>query len=184
MSGAGTKSESSHREPLSAPILFWGLLLLGTSGLAPAILLPQWRAYESTCVAEQREQHRHQRMADAVAQERRLLDGLRTDPALVERVAQRDLSVRPMGGDIVPVSAATHVPEGGDEGFVPAPVAPPTWVQPTLARLPALDYDAVFCEPPTRTIIIVLSLGVMCTALLLYGRSGRARPASTEPVAE
>ncbi len=181
MSAAATSPAPSHREPLSAPILFWGLLLLGTSGLAPAILLPQWRAYESMCVAEQREQHRHQRMAEGVAAERRLLDGLRTDPALVERVAQRDLSVRPLGGDIVPVATATDAVEGAGEAFVPGPVAPPTWMQPTLARLPALDYDAVFCEPPTRTIIIVSSLGVMCTALLLYGRSGRARPASTRP---
>lgn len=184
MSAAATSPAPSHREPLSAPILFWALLLLGTSGLAPAILLPQWRAYQGMCVAEQREQHRHQRMADAVAQERRLLDGLRTDPALVERVAQRDLSVQPAGGDIVPVAAVAEVVEGADEGFVPSPVPAPTWMQPTLARLPLLDYDAVFCKPPTRTIVIALSLGVICTALLLYGRSGRARPASTEPATE
>ncbi|MCC7293892.1 MAG: hypothetical protein IT449_17675 [Phycisphaerales bacterium] len=184
MSAAATSPALPHREPLSAPILFWGLLLLGTSGLAPAILLPQWRAYESMCVAEQREQHRHQRMAEAVAQERRLLDGLRTDPALVERVAQRDLSVQPVEGDIVAVAAAAEVVESTDAGFVPAPVPAPTWMQPTLARLPSLDYDAVFCEPPTRTVIIVSSLGVICTALMLYGRSGRARPASTEAAAD
>ncbi|GMU36633.1 MAG: hypothetical protein KJ057_08315 [Phycisphaerae bacterium] len=163
-------SESVVREPASAPFLFWMLVLLGMSGLAPAVLLPEWRAYQHIRVTEQREQFARERLADAVAAERRLLDGLRTDPALLSRIAQRDLRTAPADAEVVQVPVEGLASAGATPGFRPAPVDPPAWVRRWTDRLPVLNYDAVFCESPSRPVIIAMSLTLICAALVLYGR--------------
>lgn len=160
-------------EPVSAPFMFWSLVLLGMCGLTPAILLPQWRAYQRSVIAEQHENYLREQMTLAVQRERQMLDALRTDPALIRRIAQRELNL--LRGNIQTISVdpswMEHLPlERDEQTFTPRPVDLPDPLRRWVALLPDMNYDAVFCEPPTRTLVIAMSIGLICAALLLYGR--------------
>lgn len=180
--GVGAGADASRirsggvAEPLSAPIMFWGLVLLGMCGLAPAILLPQWRAYQRSAVAEQLEHFRYEQMAQAVQRERQMADALRTDPALLSRIAQRELNLRPDNVESVPVEASAigDATEPSVQEFEPVPVELPVPLRRWVALLPDLNFDAVFCEAPTRTLVMAMSVGLICAALVLYGRPMRA----------
>ncbi|MFQ5412909.1 MAG: hypothetical protein ACE5E6_00480 [Phycisphaerae bacterium] len=65
------------------------------------------------------------------------------------------------------VEASADDPAAGDARAVapmPAPLAA------AVSHLPDLDYDAVFCDPPTRRVVMVMSVAVLVTAFALFGR--------------
>jgi cell division protein FtsB len=90
-----------------ATVVFWLLLAMGLATFAPCVLLPQWRQYQALSVAEQMAQHRLDVLRSRIDKEQRLLDALRSDPAVVARFAQRDLGYRRPYEQVVKVSAAT-----------------------------------------------------------------------------
>ncbi len=154
--------------------MFWGLLLLAAAGLAPSLLLPEWRQYEALKIAEQIEQAEITALETELARQKRLLDAVRLDPAVVYRLAERDLGIQTEPGSYVPVRP---VVDGSDAPppFTPQPVEPPPWIASFTSHLPDLDYDAAFCEPRSRNAMIVMSTAVLCVAFSLYGR--RREPA-------
>ena len=64
--------------------------------------------------------------------------------------------------------------ESPDEAFTPVPVRPPPAVARVLSHLPDYDYDAVFCNRKTGVIIMVMSMALIGTAFVLFGRRLRA----------
>ena len=153
--------------------VFWLLVLMGLSTFAPCVILPEWRDYERLRVAEQAQRHELDTLEKRVEDERRMLDAMRGDPAVIGRFAQRDLSFRRIGERVVhvsvPMAASTHM--ATSVPFAPEPVRPPAFLQPVLSRLPNLDYDAVFCDDETRLIVMVMSVSLIGIAFGLF--SGR-----------
>lgn len=147
-------------------LVAWGLLFMAVATFAPAVVLPEWRAYQASRIALQAEQHRLDAMTDVVARERRLVELIQTDPGVVTRIALREYGAKPRGQRVVSVPVDIE-PTSIDRPFVPAAVNPPELVSRATQHLPDLDYDAVFCDPQTRLIVIALSVTLMGVAVWL-----------------
>lgn len=168
-----TPSRTSER------FIFWSLVCLSFATFAPCVILPEWRALQVLEVAKQREQHRLQVVLAAIDKEERLLEAMRSDPVIIDRVVQRDLKYQRAGERVVRVAlperrmdvatadADTRV---ADESFEPKPVPPPAAVARALAILPTLDYDRIFCDEESRPMIMCMSVALLLVAFALYGR--------------
>lgn len=167
-------TEAAVVRSVGAPV-FWFLILMGIATFAPCIIVPEWRNYQAAKLAEQREQHRVDRLKMLVERERKQLDAIQNDPTAVARLAQRDLGFHRPGETVVPVPVpdAVHHPElagPDDDEFVPAPVPAPAWFSRAFWWLPDMNYDAVFCDPTTRPIVMLMSLSVIVVAVVLFHR--------------
>lgn len=169
--------DSIARSAPPAPAVFWLLVVLGFCGLAPCILLPEWRELQAIRLIEQQERHKVDLLKEAVAREERGLELLQTDPGAVARLARRDLRFHDPGETMVHVPVAFATGAFG-QPFTPEPVALPAWFTQYLIHLPALDYDAVFCDPKTRQVVLVMSLSMIALALILFRRSADPMPMS------
>jgi hypothetical protein len=149
-------------------VVFWLLTIMGFAAFAPCILLPEWREYQTLRVAEQREQFRVDQIREEVAKEQRGLEALRSDPAVVARLARREFAFHQPGEGIVAVPVA-HVPEPA-RGFVPQAVEPPAVLQRYERYLPRLNYDVLFCEGETRILIMGMSLCLILLTVVLFTR--------------
>ncbi len=175
---------SSEHRPIrvttNGAAVFWFLVLLGVSTFAPCIIVPEWRSYQSAKVAEQREQHRLDKLREVVARERRQVDAIQNDPTVVARLAQRDLGFHRPGETVVPVAVENQdhfarIAELDDVDFVPSPVLPPNWFSRAMWWLPDFNYDAIFCDPSTRPIVMLMSISVIVVAVVLFHRARPAR---------
>ncbi len=159
--------------------VFWFLILLGVSTFAPCIIVPEWRSYQAAKVAEQREQYRLNRLKEVVARERRQVEAIQNDPTVVARLAQRDLGFHRPGETVVSVPVEDSDRFAGlvdldDDGFVASSVVPPAWFTRATWWLPDFNYDAIFCEPSTRPIVMLMSVAVIVAAVVLFHRSAQS----------
>ncbi len=152
--------------------VFWLLLVMGLSTFAPCIVLPEWRQYQAIQVTRQREQYRLDQLQHRVDAERRRLEAMQTDPAVVARLAQRDLGFHRPGQPSMPVVTVGRVaglPGRHETPFVAMQVNPPDWVRRAGSVLPRLNYDAVFCEGSARSIVMLMSVALIVIAFALFG---------------
>ncbi|MBI1826152.1 MAG: hypothetical protein HY287_04205 [Planctomycetes bacterium] len=202
---------NAHSAP-GHPFVFWLLLLMGIAAFAPCILLPEWREFQAVRLAEDRQAAKVRGMEEVVDHQRQLLEGLQSDPAVISRIAQRDLHFHHPGDGAVYVRELDSALEtvdprmraGGDENVTvnsgsesptdvatfddsaisidsdsiepapePRPLDPPRFLQPYLARLPLFNYDAIFCDPQTRPMVMGLSVALIAAAVLIFSRSRR-----------
>jgi hypothetical protein len=152
----------------------WPLLLLALAGYLPCVLLPAWRDYQAVALAAQIEQRRAEAMRQSVQKQRRAVEAVRTDPAVVTRLAQRELAFVRLGETQVEVPGV-RVVSGATAPPPLEPVGPPAAVERIVARLPDADYDRVFCEEPARTMVMLLSGGVLVAAFAIGGPSRRGQ---------
>jgi hypothetical protein len=147
----------------------WGLMLMGLATLAPCILLPEWREYQALKVAQQHEEHRLSDIESALEREKRSLVAIQTDPAVVARLARRDLRFHDPAETRVRVQSALGATTSASP-FVPQPVNPPAWAAAGERYLPRLNYDGVFCDEETRRIVMGMSLGLLALSMALSPR--------------
>jgi len=148
------------------------LILMGLATFTPCVVLPEWREYQALRLVEQAERHRLDSMQRVLDRERKLLEAMQSDPAVIARIAQRDLHFRRPGDTSVSVLApftATVL----QEPFVPKPTEPPVALARVRSYLPNFNYDALFCDDRTRLVIMVMSIGLIVTAIALFS-SGTA----------
>lgn len=143
---------------------------MGVASFAPCVIVPEWRDYQAARIAEQREQHRLDQLRRAVEREQRRLQAMQNDPAVVARIAQRDLGFRRVDSTAVAVDVPQINAEDDDPPFVPQRVAPPEWFSRATSFLPDLDYDAVFCDDRTRPVVMLMSVGLILVAAVLFQR--------------
>ncbi|MBI4719064.1 MAG: hypothetical protein HY763_14760 [Planctomycetes bacterium] len=175
-----TPARHSDKPPFSeAPpagrAVFWLLVLMGLSTLTPCVVLPEWRAYEALRYAEQVEQHRVEALQRSVDRQRRLLEALRTDPAVIGRLAQRDLGFRRPDEQAVSVRVPDHV-QGGAPPFVAEPLRAPVPIARLIACLPNLPYDRIFCDTESRPIVMGMSVALIAIAFVLFSRRSPVEP--------
>lgn len=161
-------------------IVYLLLMLLALAGLAPSVILPEWRSYQALRMAEQVAQDRLDHLQGIVEGERRRLRAMRTDPAAMARLAQRELRYHRPGERAVLVSIQDTT-EQPTKPTTPTPVAPPALIARAVSYLPSLDYDGVFCDDETRRIVMGLSLGLMIAAFALFGWPAAGRAGQTNP---
>lgn len=149
---------------------------MGLSTFTPCVVLPEWREYQALRLAEQAERHRLDAMQRVVDRERNLLEAMQSDPAVIARIAQRDLHFRRPGDTSVSVSVPLTAP-ALPEPFVPKPLEPPVALARARSYLPDFNYDQLFCDDRTRPIIMVMSVALIITAIALF--STRAASASS-----
>ena len=176
MEGSAPAARPTARGPRdgghSSEPVAWMLILLAMGVFTPCVLLPEWRTYQALSEAEQVEQHRVDSLKTVVDRERHILEATRDDPAVLARLAQRDLGFRQAGEKSISVDVPP-VTSSSEEAFTPKPEPLP----PSLARLagylPEYDYDAVFCDGRTRLTLMAMSCALLVIALCLPGRCGR-----------
>jgi cell division protein FtsB len=151
-------------------LVFWTLIFMGLSTFAPCVILPEWRDYQAARAAEQREQHRLDQLRRTVERERRQLEAVQNDPAVVARIAQRDLGFRRVDSTAVAVDVPQIAADEGEASFVPQMVTPPEWISRATSFLPDLDYDAVFCDDRTRPVVMLMSVSLIVAAAVLFQR--------------
>ena len=148
-------------------LAYWILIALSLGVLAPCVLLPAWRE-------NQRAELRHRLLAGRVAQlearlerQRRLLDALDSDPAVITRAAMRELDYTQPGERFVSVAAAQSPPATPD---LPVPAVKPLPVGLSrLARfLPDWNYDAVFNRQPIRRILMAMAVALLAAAFVIF----------------
>ncbi|HNQ23758.1 MAG TPA: hypothetical protein PKK06_11750 [Phycisphaerae bacterium] len=148
-------------------LVFWLLMAMAVASFAPCVIMPEWRQYQVLHAAEQVQQARVDRLEQAVTEEQRKLDAMRTDPAAVARLAQRELRYRPAGEEVVWVPTPVTAPPG-DKPIVVQPPALPGAVAQAAGYLPTLNYDGIFCEAPTRYVIMSMSVALAVVATALF----------------
>jgi hypothetical protein len=165
-----------------ADLVSWVLLLMALGTFTPCVLLPEWRAYQVLQMAEQAERHRVGQMRHVVGRERRLVEALQTDPAVIRRVAQRELGFK-MPGDravLVSVSPEADSTDALGASFVPQLVPPPPVLARAASYLPDYPYDRVFCDERTRLIVMGMSVALMLVAVCLHTRRPLPRHQNVE----
>lgn len=153
-----------------AGVMFWLLIALSVATFAPCMILPAWREYQ---VSEAAERARAQQVVSAEKEVQRLqrtLDAIHNDPAVVARLARRELEYAAPGEGVVlanvePATQATPVPL--DETRLD-PVSPPVPVARLLALLPDMNYDRLFCNSPARETLLALSVALFVGAFVVF----------------
>ncbi len=165
--------QSQIDNPSRGGLVFWMLMAMGLGTFTPCVLLPEWREYQAMHAAEQAEQHRLDRMREVVERERHLLEAMQSDPAVIARVAQRDLRFYRPGDTTVAVDVPLAA--SSEQPFAAKPIEPPAFLARAGGYLPRFNYDALFCDSRTRPILLAMSVGLIVVAIGLFWR----KPAST-----
>ncbi len=161
-------SRTGSRNP-GGGFVFWILIAMGLGTFLPCVILPEWRHYQLLDMASQIEQHRLDVLQREVDHERRLVGALRGDPAVVARIAQRDLHFERLGSTAVPVGPL-GTGEPSQVTFTPTPPSPPAVAARLASWLPDRDYLNVFCDEKCRPVVMALSVALIGLAFVLYGR--------------
>ncbi|MEK6677726.1 MAG: hypothetical protein AABZ47_18990 [Planctomycetota bacterium] len=160
--------------------MFWLLVLLALSGFAPCVLVPEWQRTQQVGLHEQIQQHRIDHLQKTVDRESRLLQAMHSDPAVISRVAQRDLSLYRDDERAVMVPMSEHRLDH-DDAFQPKWLIPPRPIQQVVAWLPEYDYGSLFSDQSTRVPILVMSTTLMALAFALFGRGKPWRQTTSDP---
>ncbi len=169
---AETVGASGLSSASAAPssVMFWVLLLLASSVFAPCVLVPVWKDYQAIVLARLVEEQAVAHMRSDVDRLERHLDGLRNDPAVIARVARRDLAYTSRRETVVLVDVASPRVDTASAGSVETiqDVEPPPWMRRVLTWLPFADRADVFANSATRTTLILLSGGLVVAAFWLF----------------
>ena len=151
-------------------LISWLLIFMALAALAPCVLLPELRSYQAMRMAEEAQQHRVDALQRTVDREQRLLEALRSDPAVIARAAQRELRFKRPGDRQVRVSVVPTV-KASSETLTPKPAPTPPPLPQTAAYLPSHTYDQIFCDDQARPVIMAMSVALMLVAICLPRRS-------------
>ncbi|UCG33555.1 MAG: hypothetical protein JSU68_02765 [Phycisphaerales bacterium] len=159
-------------------VLFW--LLISAAGMMflPCVLLPVyldygcWRSYRAEAEA------RTQSLAAEAQKNQQIIEALRTDPGVNERVLARDLGyVRPEEEVVSVYSASRDVRWRLPAGLLATGTAEPTrepavrlrrWEAQIEQHLPRSGWVTVFTEGSSRRLLLVLSGALVVTALVCF----------------
>ena len=138
----------------------------------PCVLLPEWDRTRELWDAEETQGAVIERLECDLDYQNRVLEALRTDPAVNIRLAQRDLGYRPPGERVVVVeNLEDHPPvtrcstlTDRDESTWPIPGS----LRRLGRKLPEIDHQAVFCRDPSRITILLMSGALIVVALALF----------------
>lgn len=169
----GLTSPSFQDDRPPSVLMFWLLTLLATSVFVPCVLVPVWSNYKAMVLAERLEAREILNLQSEIEHLDRHLLALQNDPAVIARVAQRDLGYSRSGLSVVSL-ASVVVPETAPVTEAILPVEPPPAVAALLEWVPFTRRAQLFNDPTTRAILICLSGGLLAAAFTLFPPVRRA----------
>jgi hypothetical protein len=170
----GRPPPARRRGPLEA-ILFWIMLLIGVSVMAPCLLLPAWLEHQAAraCLRERTERVA-QLEAHLLTLEKQI-EHMKTDPAYVLRLAEAEYGhlFPELARETIPVATA---PARDSAVHTTAPAEPETepplqlagYLEQMLARYPQ---SWAFVQAPTRHGLMLMAGVLIVAAIVLLGRS-------------
>lgn len=147
--------------------MFWLLVIPASIVFAACVLAPVWEDYRAMALAEHLETAAVDRMRADIERLERELEGLRNDPAVIARVAQRDLGYHRSNRDIVYVAPSPPAHEF-ELAFSDRETEPPSSVDAYLNRLPLAKHRDAFLDARTRIRLMCLCGAVAAAAFILY----------------
>jgi hypothetical protein len=169
-----------HERPESGEqpsgLMFWVLIGLAAVGFVPCIVLPVWREHQAAMLEARIEEQKVAAMRADLEQQRRTLEAIRTDPAVSSRQAQRELAYQRPGQQQIPIHGEVPAANAPLVQPVVSLPQPPEPIARVVERLPDLEYDGVFCNRFARSVIMLLSAGLVVAAFALYPPRPRACP--------
>ncbi len=171
------EAETNDTSPASdggAGLVFWLLIAMSVITFAPCMILPAWREYQTAELAERMSAQQLTAVATELEQLRTQLDAIHNDPAVVARLARRELEFKKPGETVVPVPVAQSLTGEADNTISSdksknwKPASPPLPVARLTALLPDYNYDAIFCESPTRETILAMSAILFVSAFVVF----------------
>ncbi|MEE9295210.1 MAG: hypothetical protein V3W34_09665 [Phycisphaerae bacterium] len=166
-------AETLRRGP--SPVLFWTLVLMSSAVFAPCVIVPLWQNYSALKMAEQLELRAVEQMRADLEGQRRHLAGLRDDPLVVTRVAQRELAYAGPDERSVRVGRFDQPPARLSQPW-PPPVQPPQAVRRVLDGLPWSSHWPMYCDRSRRVMLICLCGATLVAAFLIFPPRPRSRP--------
>ena len=171
------EAETNDTSPASdggAGLVFWLLIAMSVITFAPCMILPAWREYQTAELAERMSAQQLTAAATEIERLSEQLDAIHNDPAVVARLARRELEFKKPGETVLPVpiknspatdkSVTTSTSEPADW----EPAQPPLPIARLTALLPRYNYDAFFCESPTRETILAMSAILFVSAFVIF----------------
>lgn len=147
-------------------VVFWLLVGLAVPTLAASLIVPEWRNLVALDVARQWEAHRVEQLNEQITAGQRALDAIRADPAVVARLAMRELNYRREGHDTIALGLPVSAPQD-QAAFAAQPMSPPEPVSSLASRVPA-SVVGVFADGDLQPILIGLSASVLACAFVLF----------------
>ncbi len=167
-------------------VMFWVLVGMAAIVFAPCVLIPIWLETEALVRTEASIAAHNARLQEHISEQRRLIDALRSDPLVNERIARRDLRFRRPGEEVQPVADAPMPdvprvdvnlpPDASAVTPDPQPSAVVRWSRRWLPNLPWVD---LFGRPPNRTYFLVMAGVLVVAAFVLFGHAGERRQGSS-----
>ncbi len=153
-----------------AGLTFWMMILLAIAVFAPCLVLPAWREYQTAELIERMTNDRVRLAEVEISNLRRELDAIHNDPAAVTRLARRELEYREPSDQIiaVPVSTIAGVSPQRQAGAKWQPTEPPVAISRLTRLLPHKNFDALFCDSPTRETLMAMSAGLFFAAFIVF----------------
>ena len=153
--------------PRPSQAMFWLLVIPASALFSACVLVPVWEDYRAMALAERLEAETVAQMRADIDRLRRHLDGLRNDPGVIARVAQRDLGYRKMNQQSVYVGLEPAGPRL-DDGHFAADREPPSMLDAYLNRPLLAQHRDALLDRVTRIRLMCLSGAVMAAALILF----------------
>lgn len=166
--GSGTHQPPAH------PIMFWVLTGLALAIFVPCVLVPMVIDTELLRQEERAMAAQVDELKDQIARNQARIEALLADPLVNERIARRELNYRPDGEEVVrwspyELSAArgarmeqTSVVSDDDDGGLDH------WVAALTRWLPAWPWRDLFGRSPNRSLLLMMSGGLLMAAFILY----------------
>jgi len=178
-------SDESHSAKGLAPafqhtIGFWLLTFVAGALFLPSALLPVYFEYTAWRWHHAEVRAHLQALQELEQRNEAVIDALRTDPAVNQRVLARDLGYVPPDQEVVtvfgssPVTGQPLLPSaalpGAAEGArgEPAPLVLKPWEAHLEQRLPRGCWLAVFTEGSSRRVLLIMSAVLLITALAFF----------------
>ena len=159
-------------------VLFWFMVALGGALLAPSLILPAWLEYQASLDLQARWAEQIARHEADLTRLQKQREHLKIDDAYALRLAHEQLNLETPGAERIPVEPGIDTPSEPASGPESRPAAGNEELAPELSALVERlmqehPVTTMFVRAETRPILLFLGGGLILSALLLLGGSGR-----------
>jgi len=153
-------------------MMFWLLTAIGVAAAAPCFFVPPSEALLTLRRLETEEQQRLRDLEQLVQRQARWHEALRSEPQVIYRLAQRELSYR-IDGEMVSIpEVAIPIEQKSPPPAVSLNEILPPWLAAVYPRAAVLAYQSERC----RFIILGMAMILIMFAITAYSPSPANRP--------
>ncbi len=162
--------------PIAGDLAFWLFTLLAFALFAPCVILPVKQEHERIHAERDRLAEQVADLAETVRRNDQALQAVQQDPSILEHLAVHELNLPRPGEQRLRVQPReVPLPPAADDAIHQPASNPPTTLFAHVPKwLGKADWEAVFCEPPTRqSALIAAACSALIAVLIMVVGSGR-----------